>query len=194
MLSWLLRLLIVGLLLAAAARLAARYLNREEDYDDFDDLDAGLEFTETPVEIDVSADTTGDSPGVVEGDVEPAPVASAMPTKPLGVPDLDSEAIHARATEQQAAESSTGQSTSTSGESDGEGENHSLIEITGIGPTYAARLQEAGISSIEELAKANPDSLVEQIEVIGGRTTVENWISQAQNLTQGGGQNGRSGE
>src|SRR5207248_8682655 len=52
---WLLRLLIVGLILFVAFRVASRMLGGEEDFDDYDDIEAGLDFTETPVEIDVPA-------------------------------------------------------------------------------------------------------------------------------------------
>src|SRR5215210_6581344 len=56
MLRWLVRLLVIGLIVAAAAFAANRLMNREEDFDDFDDVDAGFEFEETPVEIDVPAE------------------------------------------------------------------------------------------------------------------------------------------
>lgn len=56
MLRWLLRLLLVGLILAAIAFVVSRLMGKEEDFDDFDDLDEGFDFQETPVEIDVPAD------------------------------------------------------------------------------------------------------------------------------------------
>lgn len=57
MLRWLMRLLVIGLVVAAAAFVANRLMNREEDFDDFDDVDGGFDFVETPVEIDVPAET-----------------------------------------------------------------------------------------------------------------------------------------
>ena len=60
---WLVRLLIFGLIAVAAAFVANRLLNQEEDFDDFDDIDAGFEFEETPVEIDVPADDTASEQG-----------------------------------------------------------------------------------------------------------------------------------
>jgi polyhydroxyalkanoate synthase len=60
-----------------------------------------------------------------------------------------------------------------------------LIDINGIGPTYASRLMEAGINTLDDLAKADPDELAERLDVIGGRATVQNWIMQAQGLTPG---------
>ena len=126
--SRILRLLVVALIIFVIARLIYRALSGDEDFDDFDDIEAGLEFTETPVEIDVPADTTG------------------------------------------------ADATTTTGEP-------SLIDIEGIGPTYASRLMDAGISTLDDLAKADPDSLAEQLDIRGGRATVENWIQQAQGMT-----------
>src|SRR5207237_6650781 len=47
---------IIALVLFVAARVVSRMLGGEEDFDDYDDIDAGFEFTETPVEIDVPAE------------------------------------------------------------------------------------------------------------------------------------------
>src|SRR3712207_9286045 len=58
MLRWLLRLLLVGLILAAIGFVVSRLMGQDDDFDDFDDLDEGFEFEETPVEIDVPADDT----------------------------------------------------------------------------------------------------------------------------------------
>lgn len=58
MLRWLLRLLLVGLILAAIGFVVSRLMGQDEDFDDYDDLDAGFDFEETPVEIDVPADDT----------------------------------------------------------------------------------------------------------------------------------------
>ncbi|MCB9434269.1 MAG: DUF4332 domain-containing protein [Ardenticatenaceae bacterium] len=63
-----------------------------------------------------------------------------------------------------------------------------LKKINGIGPIYAARLQQAGIISLEQLAAASPDALYSIAS--GGRTNlrmdVKAWIKQAQQLTQKG--------
>ncbi len=56
MLRWLLRLLIIGLVVGISVQVISRLLNKEEDFDDFDDIDAGFAFAETPVEIDVPAE------------------------------------------------------------------------------------------------------------------------------------------
>src|SRR5437764_13091232 len=56
MLRRLSRLLIIALLLAVIALAASRLMGGDDDdFDEFDDLDSGFEFQETPVEIDVPA-------------------------------------------------------------------------------------------------------------------------------------------
>lgn len=53
---WLTRLLILGIVVAVVAVAVNRFMNREEDFDEYEDIDAGFEFQETPVEIDVPAE------------------------------------------------------------------------------------------------------------------------------------------
>lgn len=158
MLRWLLRLLIIGLILFVATRVVSRMLGGDEDFDDYDDIDAGFEFTETPVEIDVPA---GNGSSTQALSVASAPVAttSAMP-RPAAKP----------------AAPSAGSAGKT---------RQALIDINGIGPTYASRLKEAGIKTLDDLAKADPGSLAEKLDVIGGQATVENWIAQAREMTAG---------
>lgn len=134
MLSWLKRLIILGLIALAIAFIAGRLMRQEEDFDDYDDIESGFDFQETPVEIDVPAEG---------GD--------------------------------------------TASDANGEGTSASkLTDITGIGPAYEARLQAAGINTVEDLAGADAGSLAEQVEVIGGVSTIEDWISQAQGFSSGG--------
>jgi predicted flap endonuclease-1-like 5' DNA nuclease len=147
------RLLLLGLLILIAAVVASRVLNREEDFDDYDDIDMGLDFTETPVEIDVPADS--------------APMAASA----SAMADTVMEAT------EDVAEDTSGNSA---------GQERTLTSITGIGPTYAARLKDAGITSVSDLAGANADSLAEKVEVIGGRATIEDWIKQAQGSSSSG--------
>jgi len=52
-----------------------------------------------------------------------------------------------------------------------------LEEITGIGPTYAERLREAGIADIGALAAADPADLAERADVPASR--VEDWVERA---------------
>ena len=52
-----------------------------------------------------------------------------------------------------------------------------LEAVKGIGPVYAARLTEAGISSFAQLAEADAAATADAIEV--GVDQVENWVAQA---------------
>src|SRR5437867_1522363 len=115
MFKWLRRLLVWGLLIFAVVWVVSRLLNREEDFDDYDDIDMGLEFTETPVEIDVPASEHSDA-------ATATPLAPAMAqTAPEAV-----EAGGVATAEEQAQPESA------------EAQRGSLIDINGIGPTYAA--------------------------------------------------------
>lgn len=49
--------------------------------------------------------------------------------------------------------------------------------IDGIGPVFAARLSEAGLGTVEELAKAPPDRVAEAAGVSAARA--RSWIEQA---------------
>ena len=154
MLRWLSRLLLWGLLIFAVVWVVSRLTNREEDFDDYDDIDLGLEFTETPVEIDVAAE-------------------SATPASPsTGSARAESKAQAGTGTRASAATTSAARG--------------SLIDVNGIGPTYAARLKEAGIRSLSDLAKADAGKLADKVEVIGGQATIEDWIKQAQEMTSSG--------
>ncbi len=57
-----------------------------------------------------------------------------------------------------------------------------LTDITGIGPTYAELLNDAGIETVEELAEADPESLASEIDV--GASRVKDWVSQAAESTE----------
>ncbi|MDH3605010.1 MAG: helix-hairpin-helix domain-containing protein, partial [Candidatus Tectomicrobia bacterium] len=59
-----------------------------------------------------------------------------------------------------------------------------LEDITGIGPAYASRLNEAGIMTFAALAEFTP----EQIREILNSPTIdaESWIAQARELADGG--------
>lgn len=49
--------------------------------------------------------------------------------------------------------------------------------IKGIGPSYAEKLSESGVTTVDELADANPESLAEQTGI--AETRIQNWIDQA---------------
>lgn len=49
--------------------------------------------------------------------------------------------------------------------------------IKGIGPSYAERLGDAGINTVDELANADPATLAEQTGIAESR--IQNWVDQA---------------
>ena len=58
-----------------------------------------------------------------------------------------------------------------------------LTRVAGIGPTYAARLQAAGISSFQQLAAADPEQLAALLEVPDWRRPdFQSWRDQAASL------------
>jgi predicted flap endonuclease-1-like 5' DNA nuclease len=59
-----------------------------------------------------------------------------------------------------------------------------LQAISGIGPTYARRLQEAGIQTFADLAGATPSDII-QITGARGEETVRGWIDEAQRQLAG---------
>ena len=58
-----------------------------------------------------------------------------------------------------------------------------LSEIQGIGPAYARRLNDAGITSFSQLAEADPESLIEITGV--SRWDPKDWKTQARDLAAG---------
>lgn len=52
-----------------------------------------------------------------------------------------------------------------------------LTMIKGVGPVYAARLEDCGITSLTDLSAANAEALATAIEVPAARVT--DWIAEA---------------
>lgn len=76
----------------------------------------------------------------------------------------------------QRAQSGAQEGQQSEGQSEGASE-HQLELIDGLGPTFRERLSEAGISSIDDLAGADPDTIAEAADV--SRERAEEWIDQA---------------
>ena len=163
MLRWLLRLVVVGLIGLGVAYAVSRLMGQDEDFDDFDDIEAGFEFEETPVEIDVPLQAGGGSMELGAG--EESMTASS---------DAD--------TSGEGGGSGRG---SQGGNSNGGEGGGNLTDINGIGPNYAARLEAAGIMSIADLAAANAEDIAAKMDVIGGSSAIEDWISQAKGMGSG---------
>lgn len=57
-----------------------------------------------------------------------------------------------------------------------------LLSVDGIGPVYAERLTESGITDLADLAKASPDLVAETAGV--SATRARDWIGQATERAQ----------
>jgi predicted flap endonuclease-1-like 5' DNA nuclease len=145
MVRWLVRLFVLALIAIVGVIVVSRLTNRDEDFEDYDDLEGGFDFQETPVEIEVPAQQSAGSMGA------------------------------------------DGASMSAATESTG-----NLTDIVGIGPAFDARLKALGFNNLADLAQADANSLSEQLDVIGGLATIEDWITQAKSLSSQGASNGRS--
>ncbi|HKP52531.1 MAG TPA: helix-hairpin-helix domain-containing protein [Chloroflexia bacterium] len=147
MLRWLVRLLVLAVIAIVGVIVVSRLTNREEDFEDYDDLEAGFDFHETPVEIEVPAEQSAGGSSAGSGGGSNGMGGASMETTQLG---------------------------------EGGGQ---LIDINGIGPAFDARLKAIGINSPADLAQADANSLSEQLDVIGGLATIEDWIAQARTLS-----------
>ncbi|MFB6137554.1 MAG: helix-hairpin-helix domain-containing protein [Halobacteriaceae archaeon] len=70
-----------------------------------------------------------------------------------------------------------GDETDVAGETAHPGAGVDLREVTGIGPAYADRLQDAGVDDVAALAERDPGPLAEEIDVPEGQ--VSDWVDQA---------------
>jgi len=58
--------------------------------------------------------------------------------------------------------------------------NAPVTEIKGVGPAYAERLENAGVSTVAELATADADELAESTDLSPNR--ISGWIEQAKSF------------
>lgn len=91
-----------------------------------------------------------------------------------GVPEAESESIEGEITESDIDSAPPEQEQQ---EEDTEGDSSAVTEINGIGPAYADRLSAAGVDTVGELMKANPEELGEQTEISPKR--IQRWQEQA---------------
>lgn len=57
-----------------------------------------------------------------------------------------------------------------------------LTQINGIGPAFASRLNEAGITTFADLANQSPEELREAARIAGGQADPAEWIVEAGTL------------
>lgn len=94
-----------------------------------------------------------------EPEIEPEPESEPEPE-----PDVEATETEAETVEDE-PEAETG---------DGE----PVLELKGIGPAYAERLEAAGVTTVADLAAADPDDLAERVDLSAKR--VGRWIDRAQ--------------
>lgn len=58
-----------------------------------------------------------------------------------------------------------------------------LTKIDGVGPAYARRLNEAGITRYRQLAEMSPEQLREKMHLSEWQGDPENWIEQAKEMS-----------
>ena len=142
---------------ALAADGARRLLRRRRA-----DGAAGYRSTEIPMETEAKTPTD-------------APVVTAEPTAEAKA--KTKKAVEAMAEETKAAKSQATETATRTAEAVLAADD--LTEIKGIGPVFAERLRQAGITTFADVAKASPDQLRE----VTHATSVANpdeWIEQAQ--------------
>jgi hypothetical protein len=57
-----------------------------------------------------------------------------------------------------------------------------LTQINGIGPAFASRLNEAGITTFAKLANLSPEEVREAAKITGGQADPAVWIAEAETL------------
>ncbi len=190
---WLVRLFFFALIVGAVGFVITRLMGGEdEDFDDFEDLEASFEFNETPVEIDVSGPaTTSEAQAAMPGemssempaetDAEMGPAENAEESAPPSShPSADTIALDDRLLDNEDTSSSMNASTN------GSAAGSRLIDIKGIGPNYETRLRAIGINNMNDLLNADSHHIAEQVGVIGGASQVDDWKEQARSMMSGG--------
>jgi hypothetical protein len=65
----------------------------------------------------------------------------------------------------------------------GEVGSDDLTELNGVGPAYARRLNEAGITRYGQVAEMSPEQLREKMHLSEWQGDPENWIEQAKEMS-----------
>ena len=186
LLRWSVRLFFFGLIAGVVWFVITRLLGGEdEDFDDFEDLEASFEFNETPVEIEVSAPVGADTSGA-SSSFDSAETSSDVDifVSSSGNTGMSSSG-HATSALEDAEESDEG-SQLTGASANGASSGPRLIDIKGIGPRYESKLHSIGIKTMNDLLTGDADQIAEQVGVIGGAAEVEGWKEQARAILSEG--------
>jgi predicted flap endonuclease-1-like 5' DNA nuclease len=107
--------------------------------------------------------------------------AGGQPTDQQPAPETEEAGETEEAAEtDETAETEEIQQTAGTDESEGDANSPPVEEIKGIGPTYAERLEEAGIATVSDLAAVDPTEAAEAAET--GETRAGDWVERAQDF------------
>ena len=119
----------------------------------------------------------GESDGSSESDEDPVVTVERRPGgEPAEQPESETETEGETDTETTEADDEREPDAPEHAKS-GPAPDAAVDAIDGIGPTYAQRLQAAGIETVEELAAADTETVVEATNAAESR--VEDWLEQA---------------
>ncbi len=125
--------------------------------------------------VDTGADTTTDAGSTTQSNEqetradEPAEPAEPETTAEPAEPETTAEPAEPETTAEPAEPD----------EPEGSDSEEPVDSINGIGPTYAERLEAAGIGTVEDLAATDAETVAEAAETAESRVT--DWVEQAQN-------------
>jgi predicted flap endonuclease-1-like 5' DNA nuclease len=137
--------------------------------------DAGSESLIDEAEPEVEAEPETETESEVEAEPE-TETESEVEAEPETETESEVEAEPETETESEVEESDAGEATGAS-ETDEQAGGTDLQAVKGIGPAYADRLESAGVTSVEELADADPEAIAAEIDVSDKQTA--RWIERA---------------
>jgi len=125
-----------------------------------------------------ASSTAPDGPDTTAETEEPASTAETTPTNGAETTtDAADTSPDDTATTDTAEPSEATETTAEEAPADDETAAADLEDIDGIGPAYAQRLRDAGVTSVADLADADAEALAEDTDLSPNR--IGNWIEQA---------------
>lgn len=125
---------------------------------------AGVESSGDGPDLDGSGGESGEFDEAVAAGTDASASTGSLTEEPPDEQEAAAEPAEATGPESQRGESSSDDGTP-------------VTEISGIGPAYAERLEGAGITSVAELAAADPESVAAETDLSAKR--VRRWVEQA---------------